>query len=57
MHGQAIQALRNGDNVSMDGTKAQALAKTIQAVSLSVVRKIPVKLLNKEVACCLLATD
>ena len=57
MHGLAVQALKKEDDVVMDGAKAQALVSTLRAVRLAVVREQSANLLNKEVACCTLATD
>ena len=57
MHAHAAQALKNDDKFNMDGTKAQALAATIHAVKLAIVKEQPMKLHSKEVVCCMSATD
>ena len=57
MQRYATRTLKKDEDAIIDGAKAQALASAIQAVSMAVGREQRQKLLNKETACCRLATD
>ena len=57
MHKYAAQALKTDEGPVIDGTKAQALANALQAVSKAVGKEQHFNLLNKEAACCRIATD
>ncbi len=51
------QALKNEGGRNVDGTMAQALAATIRAVRLTMIKEQAAPLCDKEIACCMLATD
>ena len=57
MHARTDEELKTKDDVKVEDGTTQGLVRAAQAVKIIIIKKEYAELLNKEMLCCLLATD